>query len=222
MKIQFISFLFCLLYLSPVYSQNTSNVQNPSAELYLNSLSKLLDPQKTFQVDFKYEVESKTEGSKVSDNGTVIIKGQKYKLNLEDGEMYFNGEKLWVFNKSANEVYSSIPGGDNMDQMILYPFRLLSKYKDYYKYRMKEDVKIKENLYVHLELYPINLETSYSILRIYINKKSGELYSLELQQKNGVFYRIYVSKIINPVKVNDSGFSWDASAHPDVLEIEMD
>jgi len=222
MKILFTSFLIYFLYFFSVYAQNISNVQDPAAEPYLNSLSKLLDPQKTFQVEFKYEVESKAEGTKVSDYGSVIIKGQKYKLNLEDGEMYFNGEKLWIYNKAAGEVYSSFPKGDNMDQMILDPFRLLSKYKEYYKYRLKEDVKILEQQYVDVELYPKNLETSYSILKIYINKQSGDLFSLELQQKNGVYYRIYVSEIINPVKVDDSSFSWNATAHPEVLEIEMD
>lgn len=222
MKILFHSILLYFLYLCPAYTQDISIVQDPSAEPYLNSLANLLDPQKTFQVSFKYEVESKAEGTTVSDYGSVIIKGQKYKLNLDDGEMYFNGEKLWVYNIAAGEVYSSYPGGDNMDQMILDPFRLLSKYKDYYKYSMKDDVKIAEQLYVHLELYPKNLETNYSILRIYINKKNGDLYSLELQQKNGVIYKIYVSEIINNVKVNDSAFSWDGSAHPEILEIEMD
>jgi outer membrane lipoprotein-sorting protein len=221
MKILLTFFLLVFSFFFSAYSQNISNVQDPAAEPYLNSLSKLFDPQKAFQVEFKYEVESKAEGTKVNDYGSVIIKGQKYKLNLEDGEMYYNGEKLWVYNKAAGEVYSSFPKGDNIDQMILDPFRLLSKYKEYYKYRLKDDVMITEKQYVHLELYPKNLETSYSILRIYINKKNGELFSLELQQKNGVFYRIYVSEIINPIKMDDSAFSWNASAHPDVLEIEM-
>jgi len=204
-----------------VFPQNISNVQDPAAEPYLNSLSKLFDPRNAFLVKFKYEVESKTEGSKLTDNGSVIIKGQKYKLSLEESEMFFNGEKLWVYNKTSEEVYLSIPKGENMDQMILDPFRLLSKYKEFYKYRLKDDLLIKEKLYVHLELYPANRETSYSVLRIYINKKNNQLYSLELQQKNGVYYRIYVNEIQNNVKADDLEFSWNKSLHPDVLEIEM-
>jgi outer membrane lipoprotein carrier protein len=221
MKILLSFFLSVFSFFLPAFSQNVVNVQDPGAEPYLNKLSKLFDPQKAFQVEFKYEVESKVEGTKVNDHGSVVIKGKKYKLNLEDGEMYYNGEKLWVYNKAAGEVYSSVPKPDNLDQMILDPFRLLSKYKEYYKYRLKDDVMIAEKQYVHIELYPKNLETSYSILRIYINKKGGELFSIELQQKDGVYYRIYISEIINSVKVEDSVFSWNASAHPDVLEVEM-
>ena len=221
MKARHALILLYLLNFLPVCSQKISNVQDPAAEPYLNSLSQLLDPKKVFQVKFKYEIESKTEGVKMNDNGSVIVKGQKYKLILDESEMLYNGEKLWVYNKTNAEVYLSSPKENNVDQMILDPFRLLSRYKEFYKYRLKDDLIINNISYVHLELYPENLETSYSILRIYINKKNNQLYSLELQQKNGIFYRIFVNEIQNNIKADDSEFTWNSSLHPDVLEIEM-
>ena len=216
--------LFLLLLLIPFYpavSQKSEIMQDPTAEPFLDDLAKFFNPEKTIQIEFKYEVESLKDSSITSDFGYVIIKGPKYKLKLEDGEMYYNGQKLWVYNINAEEVYSSIPKETNKDQMILDPFRLLSKYKDYYKYRKKNDVEISGKSYINLELYPIKLETNYSVLKIVLDKDTHQMFSLELQQKNGIIYRIYIKEFIEMLKIDDSAFSWDASLHPDVLEVEM-
>ena len=220
MKIKYLFLIFFCLCLPKGYTQNV-NVQDPAAEIYLNSLSALFDPQKAFQIEFRYEVENHAEGTKVSDYGSVIIKGNNYKLRLEDGEMCYNGEKVWVYNKEAAEVYVSIPDKSNTEQTLLDPFRLLSKYKEYYKYRLKEEVNLNKNVYVAIELYPKNFETGYSILRLMTNKKTYELYSFEMQQKNGVVYRITVTEKITQVKVNDSIFTWNSADYPGVLEVEM-
>jgi outer membrane lipoprotein-sorting protein len=220
MKIKYLFIIFLYLCLLQAYSQNV-NVQDPAAEVYLNSLSVLFDPQKAFQIEFRYEVENHVEGTKVSDYGSVIMKGNSYKLKLEDGEMCFNGEKVWVYNKEAAEVYVSIPDKNNSEQMLLDPFRLLSKYKEYYKYRLKGEFNLDQNTYVNIELYPKNLETSYSILRLILDKKTHELYSFEMQQKNGVIYKITVTEKITQIKVNDSIFIWNSADYPGVLEVEM-
>jgi len=221
MKPRYLFILLFSVYSFPADAQNIVDIQDPAAEPYLNSLSKLFDPEKAYQIEFRYEVESKIEGSKVSDYGSVIIKGQKYKLKLEDGEMYYNGEKIWVYNKESAEVYTSIPEKDNPEQMLLDPFRLLSMYKVYYKYRLKGEITMNQNQYINIELYPKNLETSYSILRVWINKKTRDLYSFEMQEKKGVIYKITVIERITPVNVDDSVFIWNPADHPDVLEIEM-
>jgi outer membrane lipoprotein carrier protein len=214
----------CLFLAIPFYfcaSQRTANAQDPAAEPYLKNLSKLFDPDKKIQIEFRYEVDSQPDSSKTSDFGSVIIKGSKYKLKLEDGEMYYNGEKLWVYNINAAEVYSSIPKDENKEQMLIDPFRLLSRYRENYKYKLKNEATLNGKKYIYLELYPKKLETNYSILRIFLDKTNNNLYSLELQQKNGIIYKIFVNEILNPVKIDDSVFSWDAAAHPDVLEVEM-
>ncbi len=221
MKIIPIILFLCSSHFLPIFSQNNSILQDPAAEIYLDALAKLFSPEKTCQIEFKYEIESKMDGSKVNDYGSVIIKGQKYKLKLEDGESYYNGEKLWIYNKEAGEVYVSIPDKSNSEPMLINPFRLLSKYKEYYKYQLTGESNKDGIIFVNIELYPKVLETDYSIIKLTINKKTNTLFILELQQKKGTVYKIYVNEIIPMLKVDDSAFSWDVTANPDVLEIEL-
>lgn len=200
---------------------NDAMVQDPNAEPYLEQLSKMFDPSKALQIEFKYEVETPEPPSKVSDYGSIIIKGEKYKLKTDDGEMYYDGKTLWVYNIEASEVYKSIPETESMDNMLLAPFRLIKDYRNYYKYNLRDDISIAGSAYVQIELYPKDLKTSYSIMRLLINKKTGDLFSFSMQQKNGILYTIYSREVIKDVKISESAFTWNPSLHTDVLEVEM-
>lgn len=218
-------FIIILAVFSPLflYSQTDTDalVQDPDAEPYLNDISRLFNPEKALQIEFKYEVMSPEPESSVTDYGSIIIKGDKYKLKTDGGEIYFNGTTLWVYNVEATEVYKSIPGTETMDDMLLSPFRLIKDYKKYYKYRLVEDVVHNGTSYAQVELYPKDLETSYSILRVLMAKKSGIFYSISMQQKNGMIFTVFSQDIIRDIKISESAFSWNPSLYPDVLEIEM-
>jgi outer membrane lipoprotein-sorting protein len=204
-----------------VFSQTNPDIQDAAAEPFLEDISKLFNSAKALQIEFKYEIETPEPPSKVSDHGSIIIKGDMYKLKTDEGEMYFNGKTLWVYNVAATEVYKSIPASESMDDMLLAPFRLIKEYKKYYKYKLKEDVNLAGVTYVQIELYPIDLNTSYSIMRLLIDKKTKGLYSFGMQQKSGVHYTIFSKDIIRDVKISESAFSWNKTLYPDVLEVEM-
>jgi outer membrane lipoprotein-sorting protein len=221
MKISIILVFAMLFQLN--YGQTNADqlVQDAAAEPFLEQISKLFDPAKALQIEFKYEVFTPDPPSKVSDYGSIIIKGDKYKLKTEDGEMYFNGKNMWVYNLASKEVYKSIPEAESMDEMLMSPFRLIKDYRKFYKYRLKEDVSLSGTAYAQIELYPQDLKTSYSIMRVLINRKTEQFYSFSMQQKNGTLYTIYCREIIKVVKISESAFSWNPSLNPDVLEIEM-
>ncbi len=211
----------CLSYNLSAQTGSQTSVQDIAAEPYLDVISQLFNPAKAIQIEFKYEVTTPEPPSKVTDHGSIIIKGDKYKLKTDDGEMYFNGKTLWVYNISATEVYRSIPATESMDDMLMAPFRLIKDYKKYYKYRLMDDVVVSGTNYAQVELYPIDLNTSYSIMRMLVDKKSRILFSFSMQQKSGVLYTIFTKEIIKDVKISETAFSWNGTLYPGVLEIEM-
>jgi outer membrane lipoprotein carrier protein len=218
----FFVLVFIFIYYSVAGQDNyEALVQDVNAEPFLEQISKLFDPDKALQIEFKYDIDTPEPRSKVSDYGSIIIKGDKYKLKTEDGEMYFNGKTLWVYNIAAKEVYKSIPETESLDDMLMAPFRLIKDYRKYYKYRLKDDVVQFGSVFAQIELYPVELKTSYAILRVLVNKKNGSFYSISMQQKNGVIFTIYSREIIKNVKINESAFSWNKTLYPDVLEVDM-
>ena len=217
-------FLFtcCLSILFPAYTQDISpNIQDPAAEPMLDRLATLFSTNEAYQVEFRYEVESLTEKYKVEDYGSVIFKGQKYKLKTDEGDVFFNGTSMWTYSPVNEEVYLSKPDPENMDQLLTVPFTLLNNYRKYFKYKLKEEVKTGGKTFHEIDLYPASLESSYSILRVQIEKASGRLHSFTLHQKNGILFRIFINEIIPNVKITDNTFSWNKEENPDVLVIEL-
>ncbi len=196
-------------------------VQDPGAEIYLDKLAEIFTGQEAVQMEFKYEVISRIENTKVSDFGSIIIKGEKYKMKTEDTEVYFNGVNLWTYSVNVDEVYLSEPDPESMDQTLANPFLLIGNYKDYYKYKLKNETTAEGRKYAVVELYPKDPDVEYSILRILINKTSLLPYSFTMQQKNGFDFNIIINEFIQNVKIGDATFEWDSLAHPDVMVIEM-
>ena len=219
-KIIFI--LISLLLTTSLFPQAKNDaMRDKAAEPFLDSLALLFSAGQAYQIEFRYEVESVLEENKVEDFGSVIIKGQKYKLKTDEGDVYFNGTKMWTHNLANQEVYVSTPDPQNMDQLLTVPFTMLTSYKKYFKYKLKDEIKINNKIFNEVELYPVNLESSYSILKVQIEKSSGRLYSFTLQQKNGIIFRIFITEIITNLKISDEVFSWNKEQNPEVLVIEL-
>ena len=202
-------------------NKDLSLSQDPIAEPYLNEVANYFNGEKAFQVEFKYEIFSKTDNAKVSDYGSIIIKKDKYKLKTEETQVFFNGQTLWSYNPSNEEVYISKPEESDMDQLMSNPFQLLTNFKENYKYQYKGEVNIKGRNYHQIDLYPVDLSVNYSIIHLVLDKINNKLYSLTLQQKNGIDVTVFVMDIIENLSISDNAFEWNSSEFPNVMEIEL-
>lgn len=201
-------------------AQDANLIQDQQAEPYLINISKKFSTESPYQIEFKYEIYSIMEDAKVSDYGTIIIKSEKYKLKTEDTEVYFNGKTLWSYNIINGEVYQSEPSENSGDKIFSDPFRLLANYKEYFKYKFLGEKMVDGKIMYGIDLYPKDLETPYSIIKLTTTKEK-ELYSLNIKQKNGIDLKIFITDMIENINIPESVFSWDEASHPNVLLIEM-
>ncbi len=216
-----ISFIFILVYTgSQLQAQDQPSMQDPSAEIYLNKIAVEYSGKTPLQIEFRYEIYSGREDASVSDYGSLIIKDSNYKLKTEDTEVFFNGEKMWTYLRANEEVYQSTPEPGSVDPMMSNPFSLLSNYREYYKYQNKGETEFEGKKLTEIDLYPKELNTNYSILRLRIGK-DGILHSLTMKQKDGINITVTINELIRNITVSDATFEWDESKHPDVLVIEM-
>lgn len=217
-----LAILLSLSFISYVLSQTEVKLlQDPAAEPVLDKVSATLSSDRAYNIEFRYEIESAAEQYKVEDFGSIIIKGQKYKLKTDDGEVFYNGKRMWTYSHVNEEVYVSTPDTGNLDQMFTAPFILLNNYKQYFKYRLREDVRSGNRILYEVDLYPLSLETSFSIIKVRVDKTSGRLHSFIVQQKNGISVRILITEIITNINISDSAFNWNKEQYPDVLMIEL-
>lgn len=214
-------FLIILLVPSLLFSQTPALVQDKNAEPMLEKIARDFSKDKAYQVEFKYTIYSAAEDATVSDFGSVIIKGNKYKLKTDDSEVYFDGKHLWTYSILNEEVYKSEPAEGSSDQALADPFKLLSDYKSYYKYLLKGESLFDGKRLNETELYPFELESEYSMIELYTEPGDHKLHAMVLKQKNGIELRIYVKDIIRNLHIDDSVFIWNETDNPDILLIEM-
>lgn len=62
-------------------------------------------------------------------SGTIIVKGDKFRVQTSQAIVWFDGETQWVYSKSTDEVNISTPADA---QQTVNPYKFITLYKDGY------------------------------------------------------------------------------------------
>src|SRR5664280_1640385 len=123
---------------------------------------------------FKLITVNQTDNTNDTLEGSVIISKDKYKLDLPDNIVWFNGETSWSYLPAEKEV--TITKADKKDNTFQSrPSLIFSMYKKGYKSRLIED---KPDSYV-IDLYPEDIKGELLRVRLIIGKSLSNLVSLE-------------------------------------------
>jgi len=213
----YFSLIFLLFLLIPALPQS----KDKAAKVVLDNFSSKTKSLPGARSDFTFIMTDLNDNSEYSINGTFMMKGEMYKVNMDETEIYYNGKTLWNHIVEAGEVNVLTPPEEpDPDSYFENPVRFFSIYeKDFfYKYIKEENIEEKD---VHIiDLYPKDIKRSFTRIRLLIGKEDFELYSAKYFGKNKIHYTI---KIINftSQKIPDKAFSFDPAAHPDVDIIDL-
>jgi outer membrane lipoprotein carrier protein len=78
-----------------------------NAEKLLNTISKRYKAFKTMKADFVYAVESKADKFTEKQKGMLLVKGNKFKLDIAGQTIICDNATLWTYSKEVNEVQIS-------------------------------------------------------------------------------------------------------------------
>ena len=204
-------FVYCLT-VAALFAQ-----KDPKAEAMLNTMSDKYKAYKSFQADFAYTIESPQEKIKENMNGTITVKSNKFKLRLGEQEIYNNGTTVWNYLKDDNEVTITTYSPENGD---INPAEIYNIYKKGYKYGFAEDAEEAKTHDV-IDLTPENRNQSIFKVRLVLDKKTKELKSWKIFEKNGRRFVYNISKFVPNVNVKDADFNFDKAKYPGVSEISL-
>jgi len=80
---------------------------DPDAKKVLDGVTAKFKTYATVKADFVLQIENaagKIQGTK---KGTAYMKSNQYKVELTEQEIFCNAQKIWTYDKSANEVQVS-------------------------------------------------------------------------------------------------------------------
>jgi outer membrane lipoprotein carrier protein len=129
-----------------------------------------------------------TENTSDTLNGSIILAKDKYKLDLPNNIVWFNGESTWSYLPAEKEVTITRP--DRKDHSFQNrPSEIFSMYKNGFKSRLIED---RPESYI-IDLYPEDIKSDLVRVRLVIGKSTLNLISLEYKKKDGVLITLHVA-----------------------------
>ena len=94
---------------------------DPQAKKILDAVSAKFKTYKAPQASFTYKVENAQGKALSSKKGTVIMKGNKYKVSMDGLLIISDGKTVWNYDKSSNEVtVNNVDASGNSETRIAF------------------------------------------------------------------------------------------------------
>lgn len=187
---------FCLSFPQKVMSQS-----DKEAFSILDRFSARALNAPSVSMKFDMITVNQAEGTTARVSGSAVINRDKYRIDLKDNIIWFNGEQSWNYLPNENEVTISRPDKKD-DSFQSHPSALFSMYRKGYKTRLLED---NQDSYL-IDLYPEDINSDHIRIRLNISKPALDLKSLEYKYKNGITVTLDVNSFDLKQKPDPSSF----------------
>jgi outer membrane lipoprotein-sorting protein len=217
---KFLLSAICMLCSVGIFAQNNYIGKNdPDAKKVLDNVSSKFKTYKTVTANFTLKIENSAGKLLGTKAGVAYIKGNKYRVNTSDEEIYSDGNNTWSLDKSANEV--QLTKYDPSSNAITPQKMFTSFYDKDFLYKLNDDVKKGSKTFQEVELTPTDkTQTFYKVL-LQIDKASKNIVETKVFEKNGNRYTYTINSLKTNTPVSESLFSYNAKAHPGVELIDL-
>ena len=212
MKIRVLFLLITFLF---IFSQLSA--QSESAQVILKELSDKTNSYDNIKVSFSYTMDNKEANINETTNGTLIVSGDKYRLNIAGQEIICDGTTLWNYMADSQEVQINEASGEGGFS----PNKLLSTYSDDYTSTKDVDIKINGKNYFQLLLKPREDNSSIEYVRLIVNAEKMHLKSFIMYDFDGNVFTYDLKQFITNSELPENTFSFIVADYPNVEVIDM-
>lgn len=211
--------LFMLVF--ALFMCEIAQAQDGKAKQILDEVSEKTKSFKSISADFTFSLVNNELEMDEKNEGSIIMKGQKYRVELKDLglQVYSDGETLWNYMAEGNQV--TINAIDNESSDLMDPSTLFSIYEKGFDSKFISETKIGAKSILQIELLPNNEEYEVSKIVVSIDKNSMLLHAAVLYSSDGNQYGIEVKKMDTTKVFPDSEFIFNPKNFPDIEVIDF-
>jgi outer membrane lipoprotein-sorting protein len=195
-----------LLLFTCFFALLTSNAQdNRIAEKILDKVSVFLSNPEGVRIDFTG-----------SENGYLIMKGEKFYLNNQSIQSWYDGKTQWSYLTNNEEVNISSPTKEEIQAIS--PYHLLKRYKSDYTYIYIGQSKRKGKL-----VHEINLTSKSDIIndiKLIISDDNKPV-AILFYRNNKLMSEVNITSLETDSKIDDKQFRFDKTKYPQVEIIDL-
>ena len=191
---------------------------DPKAKRILDAMSEKYKQIPAFKANFSYKIESTEDDVAENVDGNIVVKKNKYKIDLGEQTVFNDEENVWVYLKEVNEVTIT---EYEPDPESLSPTEVPNMYKEGFKYRFVEEKKVNGATHEIIELNPEDTDLSYFKIELSIDKQNKTLHSWKFFYRNGRQYTYYITDFKPDPKINDNVFVFNEADYEDVDVVDL-
>ena len=187
------------------------------AKKVLDAVSSKFKTYKAVTAKFSLKMENASGKTVSSKNGTVYMKGSKYRVSIQGQEIYSDGSNVWTYDKASNEVTINKidPSGNSLT-----PQKLFTNFYDKdFLYKLNGTKQVSNKKMQEVELTPIDKTKPFHKVVLMIDNAS--ISSSKIFEKTGNRYTYSVSSLNATAAVNDKTFVFDAAQYPGVEIVDL-
>ena len=202
---------FSLFLLTALHAQS-----DPKATAILNKVSKLYKSYSGIKSTFTITTTT-NQNKSTSSNGTVWIKGTKYKLDYAGQEIFCNGKFIWTFNKEDNEVTKE---NYKVKDNAITPNEIFTIYNRDFK-NAYEVPTVKDGKTYEVIKMVSKKKVNYSYIKLEIDKSNNKIQRMIQHYKNGTEIIYSIGQFTPNTSLADNFFEWNPASHPGVAEVDL-
>jgi outer membrane lipoprotein-sorting protein len=147
------------------------------------------------------------------------MKGSKYRVNISGQEIYSDGNNIWTYDKSANEV--QVTKFDPSSNTIT-PQKMFTNFYDKdFLYKLNGESKEGKREIQEIELTPVDKSKTFFKVLVEIDKNTKNIVSTKVFEKNGNRYIYSVTAMKTNTTVPESEFVYDSKKHSNVEVVDL-
>lgn len=183
-----------------------------------NAVQTLDAVSKKYSSFSSYEAAFTMASGSGTSKGSLLAKGNMYKVAFAGQELYNNGKDVYTYIPETNEVnITSYNAGDESD---ISPNNIFKLYKKGYTATYKQEKTIAGKRYDIIELKPKS-KSEISKVELTIGKTDRLLSSWTIAETSGNKSTYTITKFTPNVPANPASFTFDKSKYPKVEVIDL-
>ena len=171
-------------------------------------------------IDFKYVLTNTAENINQETRGSVVMQGNKYKLDILGITRIYDGKTLYSISPEDEEV--TISKEDGSDPNSITPNKMLSFYEEGFTYKMDILQNVKGRKIQYVKLTPMDSHSEIKSILLGIDAETKHIYNLMEVGKNGTKTTLTVNSFKTNEPISKTLFTFDESKHKEYYINRLD
>ena len=205
-----------LLFISKISAHDFYDECFDPAKDVLDKLKSKYTTSESVTIDFSLII-NLAERPETEEKGRLVQQGESFKVEMEQQDIYCDGNDLWYHLKEQKEVQiNDYEGGEDVG--VISPADLLNQYETgAFEYALVKDYKKNGQTYNEIEFKPNDEFSDYSKLRAVINVNDLKITEVLAFGKDGSRFKMTLDKEQFDLSYQIAFFQWNEKDFPGVV-----